>query len=101
MIDEDNKQLRIDPDLRTAVRLGKRIKLRDARRIDFMLESASMGMKSGLRDAVTKEFEKIQRQKKRDADRSAAAKARSNKKRAKEGLQSDIRVMLSKRFKRD
>ena len=51
-------------------RMGHQLSMRDARRIDYMLESAAAGMASGRRDAVTRKFERIQARKRRQVGKA-------------------------------
>ena len=76
-------------------RMGRQIKARDSRRIDYMLESAAFGMNSGRRDAVTKKFLRKQARKDRVAGKVHRAQKRSVPK-----TQLDLREMIAKRFKR-
>ena len=46
-------------------RMGHQLSMRDARRIDYMLESAAAGLASGRRDAVTRKFARVQARKRR------------------------------------
>ena len=58
---------------RKVKRMGHQIRLRDSRSVDLMLDSAACGMESGLKDAVTKKFERGQRKKAREAARARKA----------------------------
>ena len=78
-------------------RQGYQIRAHDSRRRDLMLQSASTGLQSGLRDAVTKNYAKSLRKKAR-----AAVKLRKPFQRKSEiSKQTDIREMLKKRFMRN
>ena len=81
---------------RVIERMGHQLELRDARRIDFMLESAVAGLSSGKRDAVTKKFLRVQARKNR-----LVGKVHRSRKRAAPCKQLDIRQMIAKRFKRN
>ena len=62
---------------RTVKRMGRQLRLRDSQRIDLMLSSASYGIKTKLKDAMTKKFERSQRKKAREAMKSRKLKMRT------------------------
>ena len=69
-----------------------------------MLSSAGCGIKSQLKDAVTKNFQKAQRKKEREAARAKEAERSRRLKRYAPPVrmkQYDLREMLTKRFKKD
>ena len=92
---KDNASSEVSAPVKVVQRMGHQLKMRDSRRIDFMLESAAAGLSSSKIDAVTKKFQRLQARKKREV-----GKVHRARKRAAPNKQVDIREMIAKRFKR-
>ena len=92
---KDNASSEVSAPVKVVQRMGHQLKMRDSRRIDFMLESAAAGLSSSKIDAVTKKFQRLQARKKREV-----GKVHRARKRAAPDKQVDIREMITKRFKR-